>query len=97
MVDIHTSDPLLQETPDGGNCSELMVPISEMREVNTLMFKDPLTLKEDTSNVMRPRVERSINNGTLSMLMNGRVNPPRESSTKNMACMSRDHSMLFLL
>jgi len=89
------SEQLQQETLDGGNCSELMVLTSEMKEVNTLMFKAKLIPKEDTSNVMRLRVDKSINNGTSSMLMNGRVNPPRENSMKNMVCMSRDHSISF--
>jgi hypothetical protein len=98
MEVIHTSDPQQQRTPDGGKCSDLKVPTSEVSiNPNTLMSKDPPTLKEDTSNVMKPRVERSINNGTLSTLTNGRVNPQRENSMKNSDSTSKDHSMLFLL
>ena len=86
-----------QRTPDGGNCSELKVLISEMREVNTLMSKEKLILKEDTFNVMKLRVDKSINNGILSTLINGRANPPRDNSTKSMDSMSKDHSMSFQL
>jgi hypothetical protein len=64
MEDIHTSDPLLQLTPDGGKCSELKVlTLSLSIKTNTLTFKELLILKEDTSNVTRRRLERSINNG----------------------------------
>jgi len=45
---------------------------------NTSMFKELSILKEDTFNVMKPRTERSINNGKLSTLIPGRVSPPRE-------------------
>jgi hypothetical protein len=93
MEDIHTSDLLPQRTQDGGNYSELKVLTSEMREVNILTFKVKLILKEDTSNVTKLKMVRSINSGTSSMLMNGRVNPPRVNSMKNMDSTSKDHSM----
>ena len=79
--DTHTLDPQQQRTPDGGNYSELKVHTSESSRrmsTNTSMFKELSILKEDTFNVMKPRTERSINNGKLSTLIPGRVNPPRE-------------------
>jgi hypothetical protein len=85
--DIHTLEQRLQSTQDGGNYSESKDLISEPSNrvsISTSMFKVQLILKEDTSNVTRPRMERSINNGKLSTLTNGRVNPPRENSMKNM-------------
>jgi hypothetical protein len=85
MVDIHTSEPLLQSTQDGGRCSDLKVLTLEASiRRNSSMFKELLIPKEDISNVMRRRLERSINNGTLSMLTNGRVNQLRDNSTKSM-------------
>jgi hypothetical protein len=64
MVDIHTSDQLLQSTQDGGRCSDLKVNTSRASiRRNTLMFKELLIPKEDISNVTRRRLERSINNG----------------------------------
>jgi len=74
-------EPQLQETQDGGNYSELKAHTSESSRrmsTNTSTFKDLSILKEDTFNVMKPRTERSINNGKLSMLTLGRVNQPRE-------------------
>jgi hypothetical protein len=64
MVDIHTSDQLLQSTQDGGKCSDLKVNTSRASiKRNILMFKELLIPKEDISNVTRRRLERSINNG----------------------------------
>jgi hypothetical protein len=62
---------------------------------NSLTFKAKLILKEDTFNVMRLRTDRLTNNGRSSMLINGRVNPPRENLMKNMVSTSKDHSTLF--
>jgi DNA polymerase III delta prime subunit len=85
MVDIHTLEPLLQSTLDGGRCSDLKEHISEASvRRNILTFKELLIPKEDTSNVTRRRMERFINNGMLSMLTNGRVNQLRDNSTKSM-------------
>jgi hypothetical protein len=93
MVDIHTLEPLLQSTPDGGRCSDLKEHISEASvRRNILTFKELLIPKEDTSNAMKQRTERSINNGTLSTLINGRVNQPRVNSTKSLDFTSKDHS-----
>jgi len=95
-VDIHTSEPLPQSTPDGGNCSELKeltLEPSSRASTNTSMFKEQLIPKEDTFNAMKLRTERSINNGILFTLTHGRVNQPRDNSTKSMDFTSKDHSM----
>jgi hypothetical protein len=62
---------------------------------NSLTFKEKLIPKEDTFNVMKLRMDRLTNNGRSSMLINGRVNPPRENLMKNMVSTSKDHSTLF--
>jgi len=93
------SDPQPQRTPDGGNCSRLKENTSEPSKkvrTSTSMFKVPLILKEDTSNVMKPRMARFINNGMLSMLMNIQMNQPRVNSTKTSVSMLKDHSTLSL-
>jgi len=85
--DIHTLEPQQQRTPDGGNCSELKeltLEPSRRLSTNTSTFKEPLTQKEDISNVMRPRTEESINNGMSSTLTHGRENQPRDNSMKSM-------------
>jgi hypothetical protein len=85
-VDIHTSELLPQSTPDGGNCSELKeltLDASRRIRTNILWFKELLIPKEDTFN-KQPRMERSINNGMLSTLTNGRENQLRDNSTKSM-------------
>ena len=99
MVDIHMSDPQPQRTPDGGNCSRLKENTSEPSKkvrTSTSMFKVPLILKEDTSNVTKPRTVRFINNGMLSTLMNIQMNQPRVNSTKTSVSMLKDHSTLSL-
>ena len=94
--DIHISELLLLKTQDGGKCSDMKVDTSPMSTERLSMFKERLTQKEDISNVTRTRINKSINNGTLSTLMSGRVNQEKESSMKNMVCTSKDHSISFL-
>jgi len=93
--DIHTLEQLLHKTLDGGRCSNTMVVTSMLSSTrtNTLTFKAKLIQKEDISNVTRLRMDKSTSNGMSSMLMNGRVNPPRESSMKNMDFMSKEISI----
>jgi len=93
--DIHTLDQQLQRTPDGGNYSDVKentLDASIKIRTNTLWFKELLIPKEDTFN-KQPRMERSINNGTLSTLTNGRESQPRVNLTKNMDSTSREISM----
>jgi len=61
------------------------------------MSKEKPILKEDTFKPTRTRMDKSINNGRLSMLTNGRVNQLKVSSMKNMDFMSKDHSTSFQL
>jgi hypothetical protein len=61
------------------------------------MSKEKLIPKEDIFKPMRTRMDKSINNGRLSMLTNGRVSQLRANSMKNLDSMSKDHSMSFLL
>ena len=74
-----------------------MAPTSMLSSTitNSLTFKAKLIQKEDTFNVTRLRMDRLTNNGRSSMLINGRVNPPRENLMKNMVSTSKDHSTLF--
>jgi hypothetical protein len=92
--DIHTLEQKLLSTQDGGNYSESKDLISEPSNrvsISTSMFKEVLILKEDTFNVMKLRMVRSINNGKLSMLRMLKRLRPRDL-TKNSASISTDHS-----
>jgi hypothetical protein len=73
---------------------EITLDASRRIITNTLWFKELLIPKEDTFK-LQPRTDRFINNGRSSMLINGRVNPPRDNLTMNMVSTSKDHSTLF--
>jgi hypothetical protein len=57
------------------------------------MFQEVLTKRTEISLFME-NMERSTNNGTSSMLMNGRESQERENSTKNSVYMLRETSTL---
>jgi hypothetical protein len=63
-----------------------------MREESTWKFKAMLTKRTETLVSTLEEME-SINNGTSFTLMNGRENQEKESSTKSLDYMLRDHSM----
>jgi hypothetical protein len=77
---------------DGGNSSDTEVLLLCLREVKSLKSKEMLIKRIETlESTIKPMV--FTNNGTSSMQMNGRVNQERESLTKSLASMLRDHSL----
>jgi hypothetical protein len=79
-VDLQTSDALLP-TLDGGKCSDTKVPQSSMREERSWKFKETLIKRTETSVSTSNKMDFG-NNGTLSMLTNGRENQEKEILTK---------------
>jgi hypothetical protein len=63
-----------------------------MNKVRLLMFQVVLIQKIEIL-LLITSMEESTNNGTLFMPMNGKVNQEKESSTKNLDSMLRDHSL----
>jgi predicted subunit of tRNA(5-methylaminomethyl-2-thiouridylate) methyltransferase len=78
-------------TLDGGNSSDTKVPQLSTRKERSLKFKEELIKKIETLVSILKRTP-SINNSTLSMLMNGRVNQPRENSMIDLDSMLREIS-----
>jgi hypothetical protein len=89
-VDQLISDAQLP-TQDGGNSSDTKVPQLSTRKERSLKFKEELIKKIE---ILVSTLKRtpSINNSTLSMLMNGRVNQPRENSMIDLDSMLREIS-----
>jgi hypothetical protein len=79
-------------TQDGGNFSDIKMLLLSTREERLSKFKEILILKTETFK-LPIRMEILTNNGTSSMLMNGKENQEKESSTKNSDSMLKDHSM----
>jgi hypothetical protein len=94
MVDLLISD-VPQPTQDGGKCSDIKMLLSQMRKERYLKFKETLTRRIETLR-LNHNTEESTNNGTSSMLMNGRVNPAKVNLTKSSVSMSKEISTLFL-
>jgi hypothetical protein len=95
MVDQPMLDVQLQ-TADGGNSLRRKVPSSEIsRMLRYLMFKVEL-MESKRISLFIQLMEESINNGTLSTLMNGRVNQSRENSMKSSAFTLKETSTLCL-
>jgi hypothetical protein len=80
MVDQPMSDAQLP-TQDGGKCSDTKVLQSSMKEERSWKFKETLIKRTETSVSTSNKMD-SGNNGTLSMLTNGRENQEKESSMK---------------
>jgi len=90
MLDVQ---PLIQ---DGGNYGDLTaLSLETSRTTRYSMFKVVLTENKRTLWSTMP-TERSINNGTLCTLMNGRVNLKKVNSMKDLVCMSKEISTLSL-
>jgi hypothetical protein len=90
-----TSD-VTQPTQDGGNSSRSKVLQLGMRKERSWKFKEELILKIETLESTLNKIS-SINNGTLSMLMNGKENQLRDNSMKDSDSMLRETSMFNLL
>jgi len=65
-----------------------------MNKERSWMFLEELIQKTETS-LDTKNMARSISNGILFMLMNGRENPKRENSMKTLVFTSKETSMLF--
>ena len=83
-------------TQDGGNSLDTKIHLSPMKKERSLRSKEILMLNKEISLWVTKQLP-SINNGTLSMLMNGRENQERENSMKNSVSTLKDHSISFLL
>jgi len=83
-------------TQDGGNSLDTKINLSPMKKERSLRFKEILMLNKEISLWVTKQL-LSINNGTLSMLMNGRENQERENLMKNTVSTLKDHSISFLL
>jgi hypothetical protein len=92
MVAQATLDVLLQ-TQDGGNSSDTEALPLSMKEARYWKFKAMLIKKIEILE-LTPKEMDFINNGILSMLMNGRVNLAKVNLIKSLVFTLKDHSML---
>jgi hypothetical protein len=95
MVVPRMSDSLLQSTQDGGRCSDGRHHSLSMKKERYWTSMVTLMLNRETLKSIQS-MEESTNNGTLSILTNGRENQERENSMKNLDSTLKDHSTLFL-
>lgn len=95
MVEVQIWELLLLSIQDGGRCLECKELSSQMNVARLLMFKEELIQKIETL-LFTINTEKSTNNGTLSMLMNGRENQQRVNWMKISVFMLRETSMLLL-
>jgi hypothetical protein len=93
-VDHQTSALHLLSNPDGGNCSDIKDNSLSMKEEKLWMFKEELMPRTETFK-LQTKMERSNNNGKLSMLMSIQESQLRENLMKNSDSMLIEISTLF--